>query len=67
MLLKLIVLVPSVFSVALCLYLLAGIAIYFRSLYKTALASESARTSHANGVASLSSAAPVEIEAIPAT
>ena len=67
MLLKLVILVPSVFSMALCVYLLAGIAVYFRSLYKTALASESVRTRHASGVASLSSAAPVEIEVIPAT
>ena len=68
MLLKLVILVPSVFSIALCSYLLVGIGIYFRALFKTALASESARTRHDSSVAAVSSSAPsVEMEALPAT
>ena len=66
MLLKLILLVPSVGSIALCTYLLAGIAIYLRALYKTAPATEPLRPRHSR-VAPMSSAAPIEIEAIPAT
>jgi hypothetical protein len=67
MLLKLILLIPSVLSIALCTYLLAGVFIYFRSLYKTLPAvSNPARQSPAP-LAFASTAAPVEIEAIPAT
>lgn len=40
MLLKLVILVPSILSMALCAYLLIGISLYFRSLYKTAPASK---------------------------
>lgn len=63
MLLKLVLLVPTVFSIALCAYLLVGISLYFRSLYKTVPASDFARTRRAHRIASASS----EIEAIPAT
>jgi hypothetical protein len=66
MLLKLILLIPSVGSIALCTYLLAGITIYLRALYKNAPATEPIRSRH-NRVASTSPAAPIEIEAIPAT
>ena len=67
MLLKLILLIPSVCSIALCTYLLAGILIYFRSLYKSLPAvSNPAHQPHAP-LASCSSAAPLEIEAVPAT
>ena len=67
MLPKLIVLIPAVCSLALCTYLLAGIFIYFRSLYKTLPAvGNSARQPHAP-LASRSSAASLEIEAVPAT
>ena len=66
MLLKLILLIPSVGSLALCTYLLAGIFIHFRALYKTAPASKLAHTDSAR-VASTSSAASIEIDAIPAT
>ena len=67
MLLKLVLLIPSVLSIALCAYLLAGVFIYFRSLYKTLPAvSNAARQPHAP-LASCSSAAPLEIEAVPAT
>jgi hypothetical protein len=67
MLLKLVILVPSVFSIALCAYLLVGIGIHFRSLYRTALASESARARHDSSVSAASSAPSVEMEALPAT
>jgi hypothetical protein len=67
MLLKLVLLVPSVFSVALCAYLLVGISLYFRALFKTALASESARTRHERSVAAASSIPSAELEALPAT
>jgi hypothetical protein len=68
MLLKLILLVPSVLSIALCAYLLVGLSLYFRALYRTVPAVKFARTRHAHGVASASSsAATVEIEALPAT
>jgi hypothetical protein len=63
MLLKLVILVPSVFSMALCAYLLVGLGLYFRALYKTVPASQLSQTPHAHGIASASS----EIEAIPAT
>ena len=66
MLPKLIVLIPLICSTALCAYLLAGIAIYLRALYKNAPAIETVRSRHSRG-ASTSSAAPIEIEAIPAT
>ena len=62
MLLTLILLIPSVLSVALCAYLFAGLFIYLRSLYQTAPASPKLAR-----VASASSAASIEIEAIPAT
>ena len=65
MLLKLILLVPSVGSIALCTYLLAGISLYLRALYKSVPATEPVRSRHAR-VAPTSSAAPIEIEAIPA-
>lgn len=63
MLLKLVILVPSVFSMALCAYLLVGIGLYFRALYRTVPTSKFAPTPHAPGIVSASS----EIEAIPAT
>ena len=68
MLPKLVLLIPSVLSIALCTYLLAGIFIYFRSLYKTlpAVSNNPARSEHAP-LAFASTAAPVEIDAIPAT
>jgi hypothetical protein len=67
MLPKLVLLIPSVLSIALCTYLLAGIFIYLRSLYKTVPdVSNPAPQPHAH-LASASSAVPVEIEAIPAT
>lgn len=64
MLLKLILLVPSVFSLALCAYLLTGIMLYFRALYKTAHARATAQAPHARIMTSHASS---EIEAIPAT
>lgn len=67
MLLKLVLLIPSVCSIALCTYLLGGVFIYLRSLYKTLpVVANSAPQPHAP-LASRSSAASLEIEAIPAT
>jgi hypothetical protein len=66
MLLKLILLIPSVGSLALCTYLLAGLFIHFRALYRTAPVSKLVRTASAH-VESTSSAASIEIDAIPAT
>ncbi len=66
MLVKLIILIPSVFSMALCAYLLTGLAIYFRALYKSMPASEPARARRHTHIASASPASSVEIEAIPA-
>ena len=65
MLAKLVILIPSVFSMALCVYLLAGIAIYLRALYKALPATEQAGPRRARR-AHISSTASVEIEAIPA-
>ena len=64
MLLTLILLIPSVLSLALCTYMLAGLFIYLRNLYQTAPAGELARTAR---MASTPSAPSMEIEAIPAT
>jgi hypothetical protein len=66
MLIKLIILIPSVLSIALCTYLLAGIALYVRALYQSVPVIEPTR----RGVVPASSAtaiAPVEIEPLPAT
>ena len=62
MLLTLILLIPSVLSLALCTYLLAGLFIYLRDLYQTAPAS----TTSARMI-SQPSPASIEIDAIPAT
>ena len=62
MLLTLILLIPSVLSLALCAYLLGGLFIYLRSLYQTAPAGK--KLAHVNAT---SSAASIEIEALPAT
>lgn len=40
MLLTLVLLIPTVLSLALCAYLLAGLFIYLRNLYKTTTASK---------------------------
>jgi hypothetical protein len=66
MLLKLVLLIPSVGSLALCTYLLAGLFIHFRALYKTAPARKLARAG-ASHMDSTSSATSIEIDAIPAT
>lgn len=67
MLLKMLLLIPTVCSIALCTYLLAGVFIYFRSLYKTLpVVANAAPQPHAH-LASRSSAPSLEIEAIPAT
>ena len=64
MLLNLILLIPSVLSLALCTYLSAGLFIYLRDIYKTAPTGKLERTAR---VASTQSAPSMEIEAIPAT
>ena len=67
MLLKLVILVPSVFSIALCAYLLIGLSLYFRALVKSGLAIESARARCDRSLGSASPAPAVEMEALPAT
>ena len=62
MLLTLILLIPSVLSLALCTYLLAGLFIYLRDLYQTAHASATSAR-----VISRPAAASIEVSAIPAT
>lgn len=65
MLMKVILIVPSILAVALMAYLLIGLCVYFVSAYRNAPAGKSAR--QPRPVKANSSTAPVAVEAIPAT
>jgi hypothetical protein len=69
MLLKVVLLIPTICSLVLCSYLLIGLCLYFRALYKTAPAVSrlSRQGALKPRLASTSSRASIDIEAIPAT
>jgi hypothetical protein len=69
MLLKVVLLIPTICSLVLCSYLLIGLCLYFRALYKSMPAASRLprREALTPRVASTSSRAPIDIEAIPAT
>jgi hypothetical protein len=66
MLMKLILIVPSILSAALMAYLLIGLCVYFVSAYRNASAEKPARRQPRSRAAN-SSTAPMTVKAIPAT